>query len=183
MKKSRRLIIFAIIIVVVIVLAAGAAILWSNYQISKSNSQKNGNGSNSSQSTTTPQQAAQQTTDAADKLAYEGNVQGGVQKLNDAIKGTTNTQEQFLYYSDLATLLLNNNQLPDALAAAKSAYELNKVSGSAALVGQIANQMGDKTTAATYYQYAIDHIDPTDTYGASDKADYQSILNSLRGGQ
>ncbi|HSW78381.1 MAG TPA: hypothetical protein VLG36_06335 [Candidatus Chromulinivoraceae bacterium] len=183
MKKSRRLIIFAIIIVVVIALAAGAAILWSNYQISKSNSQKNGNGSNSSQSTTTPQQVAQQTTDAADKLAYEGNVQSGVQKLNDAIKGATNTQEQFLYYSDLATLLLNNNQLPDALAAAKSAYELNKVSGSAALVGQIANQMGDKVTAATYYQYAIDHIDPTDTYGASDKADYQSILNSLKGGQ
>lgn len=182
MKNPRRLIIFAIIIVVVIALASGAAILWSNYQASKSNSSNN-NGGNSSQTTSTPQQVAQQTTDAADKLAYDGNVQGGVQKLNDAIKGTTNTQEQFLYYSSLATLLLNNNQLPDALAAAKSAYELNKVPGSAALVGQIAAQMGDKTTAITYYQYAIDHIDPSDPYAKSDKADYQNTINSLKGGQ
>jgi predicted negative regulator of RcsB-dependent stress response len=182
MKKSRRLIIFASIIVVVIVLAVGAALIWSSYQASKSNGQNN-TGNNSGQSTTTPQQVAQTTTDAADKLAYEGNVSGGVQKLNDAIKGTTNTQEQFLYYSSLATLLLNNNQLPDALAAAKSAYELNKVSGSAALVGQIAAQMGDKTTAATYYQYAIDHIDPNDPYAKTDQADYQATINSLKGGQ
>lgn len=183
MNKPRQLIIFAIVIVVLIGVSAGAAIWWSNYQVAKTNdSSKNGDGGNNGPSGfQTP--SAEKTADSADQLAYEGDVQGGVQKLDDAIKNTTDNQELFTFYSRKATLLLNNNQLSDALEAAKKAYDLIPGSEAGALVGQIAQQMGNKTTAVDYYQKAIEHIDPTDPYAKSDKTYYQSIITDIQGGK
>lgn len=186
MKKPRNLIIIAIIVVVVIVGGSIAFLLWSRYQVARTGT----GGSTSSNSSTsgssnvpTPQTVARQTANDAEKLVYESGLQAGVQKLNTAIQNTTDTSQQFIYYEQLATILFNNNQLPDAITAAKKAYDLNQTSDSAAFVGQIAQQMGDKQTALQYYQYAVNRIDNSDIYGQSDKTYYQSIITSLQGGQ
>lgn len=179
MKKSQQLVIFIIAIVVVAIGAAAAAIFLtkSNAPVSKVQSNPT-----PSQTTSSQQAATSKTVNDATKLAYDGNLQAGVQKLSDAIKGTTDTQQQFIYYSQLATLLLNANQLPAALDAAKKAYSLNAVSDSAALVGQIAQQMGDTATAVEYYKDAISHIDPNDNpYAKTDKDYYQGIIDGLQG--
>lgn len=183
MNKPRNLIIIAIVLVVLIAGGSLAAIIWSNYQASHTN---NANGSttnaNNAQATT-PQAAAQATADNAEKLSANGNLQAGVAELNTAIKNTTDTSQQYIYYSQLATILLNNNELASALDAGKKAYSLNQTSGSAALVGQIAVQMGDKQTAIEYYTNAINHIDQSDMYAQEDKAYYQGIITNLQGGK
>ena len=167
---------------VIIVLSSVAAIWWSNYQTSR-NTQTT-NGSKSGQPAAQFQeQPAEKTADNADKLAYDGNVQGGINELNNAIKNTTDKNELFTYYSRKATLLLNNNMLSDALVAAKQAYQIDQMSESASLVAQIAEQMGDKATAIEYYQNAIDHIDPTDVYAKSDKDYYTTKIAQLKGTQ
>jgi tetratricopeptide (TPR) repeat protein len=184
MKKPRNLIIVAGIIAIVVIGGSIATILWSNYQVLHSNTNGSSTNSSSNQSSvSSPQAIAQKTANDAEQLVYDGNLQGGVQKLNDAIKNTTDTSQQFVYYSQLATLLLNNNQLPDALTAAKKAYEFQQSSDSAALVGQIAEQIGDKQTAIQYYTYALDHIDSKDMYAQSDKTYYQGIIANLQGGK
>jgi len=173
MKKPRQLIIFAIIIVVVIGLSATAAILLSQ---KRSTTDQAKNSTTPSVPQTLP---SEKKADAADKLAYEGDVAGGVQQLDDAIKGTTDKHEQFVYYSRKATLLFNNGDLAGALDAAKKAYELENTSDSAAFVGQIALQKGDKTVALDYYKKAIDHIDPTDPFAKKDTQYYQSTISGL----
>lgn len=180
MKRARTLIIIAIIIMVVVVLSSVAAIWWSNYQTSKNTQSTNSSKSNQS-AAQLQQTPAQKTADAADQLAYDGNVQGGVQELDNAIKNTTDKNDLFMYYTRKATLLANNNQLSDALAAAKQAYQINQTSDSAALVAQIAEQMGDKATAIEYYQNAINHIDNTDPYAKSDTDYYKSKITALGG--
>ncbi|HEY5695653.1 MAG TPA: hypothetical protein VIQ80_02355 [Candidatus Saccharimonadales bacterium] len=183
MKRARTLIIIAIIIMVIVVASSIAAIWWSNYQTAQKNQSSN-NGTNSGQSNTQFQQLpAEKTADNADKIAYEGNVQGGVQELDNAIKNTTDKSQLFIYYSRKATLLLNNNQLSDALDAAKQAYQINQTSESASLVGQIAEKMNDKATAITYYQNALDHIDQTDPYAKSDADYFNGKLATLKGGR
>lgn len=188
MRKPRNLIIIAIIVVVLIIAGSVGAILWSNYQTahpgsSSANGQSGSNGTSSGSAALTPQQVARNTADDAEKLASNGNVQGGAQALNNAIKNTTDTSQLFIYYSQLAAMLLNANQLPDALTAAKQAYTLNQTSDSGALVGEIAALMGDKPTAIQYYTNAINHIDPNDMYAQSDKQYYQSVISNLQGGK
>jgi tetratricopeptide (TPR) repeat protein len=177
MKKPRRLIIFAIIIVIVVVLSAGAAILLSRHNNNSSTSQ------GSKKVAVAPQELpAEKTADAADKLAYSGNVAAGTKALDNAIKSTTNTQDQFIYYSSKANLLLNNNDPKDALVAALQAYNLQKTSDSAALVGQISGVVGDKQQSLEYYKKALSLVDPTDPVAKDDTAYYQSIVTSLEKG-
>lgn len=184
MKKPRNLIIIAIVILVLIVAGSIAVIWWSNYKTAHPNSTSNTSGNSGSSGqlgAVTPVQAAQQTANDAQKIAYTSGVPAGVKALNDAIQNTTDTSQQFIYYEQLATILFNNNQLTDAITAAKKAYSLNQTSDSAAFVGQIAQQMGDKQTAIQYYQYAVDRIDKNDIYAQSDKTYYQGIITSLGG--
>jgi tetratricopeptide (TPR) repeat protein len=183
MSKKRQLIIFAIVIVVLVGVSAGAAVWFSNYQVSKTNQSSNNSGGDKNQGSPMQATPAEKTADDADQLAYKGDVQAGVQKLDDAIKNTSDNQELFTFYSRKATLLLNNNDLPGALEAAKKAYAISPGSESGALVAQIAEQMGDKATAVEYYQNAIDHIDKTDPYAKSDTEYYQSKIHELQGGQ
>lgn len=167
---------------VIIVLSSIAAIWWSNYQTSK-NTQSTNNSNSSSSAPQFQEQPAEKTADNADQLAYNGDVQGGIKELNNAIKNTTDKNELFTFYSRKATLLLNNNMLSDALIAAKQAYQINQTSESGALVAQIAEQMGDSKTAIEYYQNAIDHIDKSDPYAKSDGDYYNSKITQLKGGQ
>jgi tetratricopeptide (TPR) repeat protein len=179
MKKSRRLIIFVIIIVIVIGLAAATAILLSQHNMNVST-----NPTSSKQSSTAPQELpAEKTADAADKLASSGNVAAGTQALDTAIKNTTNIQDQYVYYSRKATLLLNNNDLNGALAAAISAYNLRQSSDSAALVGQIARKKGDNQQAISYYTLALNHIDKTDPFSNEDTAYYKTVISDIQQGK
>jgi len=179
MIQKRRIIILGIIVVVVIGLSIAAAVIISLQQ-NKSSSNDN-NGSKPGGSTELKKKPAEKTADAADKKAFEGDVQGGVKQLDDAIANTSDNEDLYIFYSRKATLLLNNNMLADALVAAKKAYEARNSSDSAALVGQIASQQGNKTLAIEYYKKAIEHIDKTDPFADEDKAYYQTTITELGG--
>jgi tetratricopeptide (TPR) repeat protein len=177
MKKPRRLIIFVIIILIVIGLSAGAAILLTRHSdtpVAQTNKKT---------STVPKELPAEKTADDAEKLAYNGDVAGGTQALDEAIKNTDNSQDQYIYYSRKATLLLNNHDLNGALTAAVQAYNLQKTSNSAALVGQIARSKGDAQQATDYYNKAIAAIDPTDPFSKEDKAYYQMVVSDIAKGK
>jgi len=177
--KKRQLIIFAIILVVVVGASAAFAIFLSQ-QSSQNSPQQNGDNS---QPTAANKPPAVKTSDDADKLAADGDVQGGVKKLDDAIKTTDNSHDQFIYYSQKATLLFNDKNYAEALVAATQAYNLEKTSDSAAFVGQIARAKGDTAMALDYYKKALNLIDSSDPYAKNDRQYYQGIVNELEGGK
>lgn len=177
MSKRRRIILFAIIIVVVAGAAAGTA-LFLSWQHSSTNQPS----SNNNTPTTPVKQPAEQKSDAADKLAADGNLKGGVKAYDEAIKNTKDPHEQFTYYSNKATLLYNNHDLAGALTAAQAAYNLEKMPDSAAFVGQIAREQGNASLALEYYKKALGLIDNSDPFAKQDKTYYQGIINDLQGG-
>jgi tetratricopeptide (TPR) repeat protein len=184
MIPKRRLITLGSIVVAVILASAAFAIYISQQQ-NKSSSDGT-NGSNSSQngdgSSSLPEKSpAEKEADAADKKAYEGDVQAGVKQLDNAIENTSDKSDLYIFYSRKATLLLNNNMLADALEVAKKAYELRLSSDSAALVGQIAAQQGNKAVAIDYYKKAIERIDKNDPFADEDKTYYQGLVTELGG--
>ena len=179
MIQKRRILILGIIVVVVVGASAATAIIISLQQNKPSSN--NNNGSGSGKSLEFKKKPAEKTADAADKAAFEGNVESGVKQLDDAIANTSDNEDLYIYYSRKATLLLNNNMLADALVAAKKAYETRNSSDSAALVGQIASQQGDKPLAIEYYKKAIEHIDTSDPFADEDKTYYQTTITELGG--
>lgn len=177
MSKRRRIIIFASIIVVIGALSATVAILLS---------QRNSNNTSTTKPNNTvtglpPRSAAENKANDADKVAYSGDVAGGVKQLDEAIQNTTDSEDQYIYYSRKATLLFNNDDLAGAMTAAKKAYELKKSSDSAAFVGQIAQKQGDKATGIDYYNKAISLINNDDPYAKDDKRYYEGIVRQLQG--
>lgn len=170
MKKPRQLIIFAIVIVVLIAVSAGAAMWWSNYQISRTGTPTEEPADTTSGFEELP---AEKTANEADELAYEGDVEAGVEKLDQAIANTTDKSEQFMYYSRKATLLMNSNDFNGALEAALKAYQLDANSESAALVAQIAEEMKKYQLATDYYQKAIDRVDKSSPHANEDTKYYK----------
>lgn len=181
MIPKRRIIILGTIVVIVIGASAALAIFISMQQNKSSSNGNGGTSQNGNSPVPFQKKPAEKTADAAEKTAFEGNVQGGVKQLDDAIANTSDDEELYIFYSRKATLLLNNNMLPEALDAAKKAYELHNSSDSAALVGQIAQAQGDKALAIEYYQKAIKHIDTSDPFADEDKKYYESTLTELGG--
>jgi tetratricopeptide (TPR) repeat protein len=178
MTQKRRIIILAIIVVIVIGASVATAIYFSNLQNQSSGPDDSPDKGGSSFPEKSP---AEKTADNADKVAYEGNVDGGVKQLDDAIANTSDSKELYIFYSRKATLLFNNHRLPEALEAAKKAYEARNSSDSAALVGQIAQAQEDKALAVEYYKKAIEHLDKTDPFADEDKTYYQGIITELGG--
>jgi tetratricopeptide (TPR) repeat protein len=178
MSKRRRIIIFASIIVVIGAISATVAILLSQRDNTATTNQPTGG-------TVTglpPRSAAENKANEADKAAFSGDVAGGVKQLDEAIQNTSNSEDQYIYYSRKATLLFNNDDLAGAMIAAKQAYEIKKSSDSAAFVGQIAQKQGDKPMAIDYYNKAIGLINQDDPYAKDDKLYYQGIISQLQGG-
>ncbi len=177
MKNKRRVIIFIVIIVVVIGIGVAAALILSN-------SAKPNTSINSPQQggSTAKQQQVTQTTNDATKQAYSGNVNGGVQQLNDAIKNTSDTHEKFVYYSNIATILFNNKDYAGALDAAMKAFAIEQTSDMAAFIGQIDRAKGDNQSSITYYNKAIQLIDPNNNPTAkNDKAYYMLMITQMGG--
>lgn len=172
-KKPRQLIIFGVIILVVVIASAAFAIFLSMQQVADVPS-KQKTSSSLPQKTPVDKKA-----DEADKLAFEGDVNGGVQVLDNAIKNTDKGSEQAVYYSQKATLLFNNKEYVGALTAAKKAFELQNSSDSAAFVGQINREKGDTAEALNYYKKAISLIDKTSPFANDDTAYYQSVVKEL----
>lgn len=175
-RPQKKHIIFIGIFVVVIGISATAAVLFTQYQasIAPPDEKKTIAG--------LQKLPSEKKADAADKLAYEGDINGGVQSLDDAIKNTTDLHEKFTYYSHKATILLNNQDFSAALTAALQAYEIEKTSSSAALVGQIAREKGDKAQALEYYKKAIKLIDKQDPFADEDKAYYEETVTEIEAG-
>jgi tetratricopeptide (TPR) repeat protein len=174
-RPSKKVIIFAIIIVVVIGVSATAAIIISQQQIAKEQA--------ANDPVLQPPSPAEEKAEEAEKIAFEGDVASGVKTLEEAIKNTTDSHEKYIYYSNLATLLLNDNNLDAALPAAKSAYELEKSSDSAALVGQIARTKGNRAEAVEYYKKAVERLDATDPFSDEDKQYYEETIAEIEGGR
>lgn len=173
MKLSKKTIIFSIAIVIV---AAGAALAAYLLLMPKQDQRAN------EQQGTTPvlqKYPSEEKADSADKLAFEGNIAGGVQLLDDAIKTTSDSTELLVYYSRKATLLFNNNQLDEALVAAKKADEIAQSSDSAAFVGQIARKKGNAAEAIEYYKKAVTKVSENDPLADEDVAYYQEIVAEL----
>lgn len=179
LKKPRRVIIFAIIIVVVAA-AATAAAIWMSRQNGGSDSGEDQAGDGGS--SVPAELPAERKADEADKLALDGDVQGGAKQLDEAIENTSDSFEKFIYYSRKATLLYNNNDFAGAQDAAIKAYAIQKTSDSAAFVGQIAKERGDKALALDYYKRAVAAIDNADPFADEDRAYYQGIISELERG-
>jgi len=163
--------------VIVVALSAGAAI-WLSMQNSSNN---NGGGQTPEELETHP---AVEKGEEADKLATEGNLQGGVDLIDDAIENSSDSHERYILYSEKASLLLNNGKLDEALAAAKLAYEAEQIAGAAALVAQIAEQKGDKPTAIEYYRKAAELTNPeASPLADEEKRHYEQKVAQLEGGQ
>lgn len=180
MIQKRRIIILGIIVAIVVGASIVTAIILSQQQNKSSSGDTNGTPQ-SSGVTPTQKKPSEKTADAAEKAAFEGDVQGGVKQLDDAIENTSDKSDLYIYYSRKATLLLNNNMLAEALDAAKKAYDVRNSSDSAALVGQVARQQGNKALAIEYYKKAIEHIDTTDPFSDEDTTYYQDTIKELGG--
>jgi tetratricopeptide (TPR) repeat protein len=174
-KLQKKQILFAAIIIVVVGLSVTAAVLFSQYQASVRPDSDN------KPATTSPKAVIEEKADDAMKQAYEGDVSGGAASLDEAIKNTTDNHEKSVYYSRKATLLYNSQDLAGALAAALQAYELEKSSDSAALVGQFSKESGNNAQAIEYYKKAIELIDKADPYSNEDVKYYNSIVKELGG--
>jgi len=176
MKNKRRVIIFIIIIVIVVGIGVATALILSNSAKPKSST------STSEQSNTSQQQVTQ-TTNSAAKQAYSGDVNGGVQQLNDAIKNTNDTHQKFVYYSNIATILFNNKDYTGALDAATKAFAIEQTSDMAAFIGQIERAKGDNQSSITYYNKAIQLIDPNNNPTAKNDKAYYTLMITQMGGK
>lgn len=174
-KKQRRIIIYGALVVLVGGLAAIAATLVSQLP-SSPNSADTTNTSG-----TIAEAPAKKKSQEIDKIAYEGNLDASVQAYDEAIKNSSDPAEKQIYYSNKATTLYNNHQLDAAFDAAKSAYDTQQSSDSAAFVAQIAEERGDKATAIEYYKKAITLVDPSHPYADEDIAYYKSKVTGLGG--
>ena len=176
MKTQKKAIIFAIITVVVVGLAAGAAIYFSNKQNEAAKNQT----ANDNASTKPQRLPSEEKADEVDKMAGEqGDVTEGAKAYDEAIKNTSDSTEQFVYYSRKATLLYNNKDYNGALDAARKADDIKKTSDSAAFVGQIAREKGDTALALAYYKKALQAIDKADPFWDEDTDYYKSIIAEL----
>lgn len=169
--KSRRKLIFVSIAIGVAILAGGAAFIVSQLQNKQSNQ-------NTEQAVT---QAEQSSVDA-DKVAFEGNVADGVKAYDDAISKTSDNEALFTLYARKATLLYNDGQFDAALEVAKKSYDLKQGPNSAAFVGQIARDKGDKAMALEYYKKALKLVTPDDPLQKQDKQYYSAIIKELEAG-
>jgi tetratricopeptide (TPR) repeat protein len=181
MIQKRRIIILGVIVVIVIGASIAAAIILSQQQNKSSSNNGDNGGSNGGSAVPFQKKQSEKTADAADKAAYEGDVEGGVKQLDEAIASTSDNEDLYIFYSRKATLLLNNNMLAEALDAAQKAYDLRKSSDSAALVGQIARQQGNNTLAIEYYKKAIERLDKTDPFADEDKTYYEETIKEMGG--
>jgi len=177
MKNKRQVIIFVGIIIVVIGIGIAVALMLSNS--AKPTSTTTSQGTTSA----TKQQVTTQTTNNATKKADSGDVSGGVQQLNDAIKNTSDTHEKFVYYSNIATILFNNKDYVGALDAATKAFAIEQTSDMAAFIGQIERTKGDNASAITYYNKAIQLIDATNNPTAKNDKAYYTLMISQMGGK
>lgn len=178
-KNPKRIIIFAGIILVLIIAGTATALILSQPKSSDTSS----SGQNGQPQQKLERKPSEKKADSADKLALEGNVEGGVKELDDAIKNTDNDEDKFVYYSRKATLLYNSGDLSGALAPAISAYQLKETSDSAAFVGQIAREKGDRVMALDYYKKAVAHIDPSKPLAGEDKKHYEAVVAEIEAGQ
>lgn len=181
MIQKRRIIILGSIVVIVIGVSIAVAIILSQQQNKSSSNNGDNGGSNGDSAAPFQKKPSEKTADAADKAAYEGNVEGGVKQLDEAIASTSDNEDLYIYYSRKATLLFNNNMLAEAQDAATKAYDLHKSSDSAAFVGQIARQQGNTALAIEYYKKAIERLDKTDPFADEDKVYYQDTIKEMGG--
>lgn len=176
MKTHKKAIIFAIIVIIVVGVAATAAIYFSNRQNETAQNEpadENAQGPGR-------RLPSEEKADEVDKMAGEkGDVAEGAKAYDEAIKNTSDSTEQFVYYSRKATLLYNNKDYSGALEAAKKADDIKKTSDSAAFVGQIAREKGDAALALQYYKKALQAIDKNDPFSDEDTDYYTAIIAEL----
>lgn len=175
-KPNKKQLIFAAIIVAVIAVSGTAAFLVTRQQTPVTPA------TDETGKTVEELPAVEKKADEAIKQAYEGDVAGGAAALDKAIDDTNDSNEKYIFYSRKATLLYNGGDIAGALTAALKAYELNKISDSAALVGQFSRESGNTAQAIEYYKKAASLVDKSDPLWDEDEAYYKSVVAELEGG-
>jgi len=177
-ERKKLIIIVAVTIVVLVAGSVGLAYL-NGITITPFDETTTDGDAN--QATGYRQTEAEKSAGEADKKAYEGDVEGATKDLDEQIKNTDDPEEKFVFQSQKATLLLNDGKKDQALSAAIDAHKTVQGPGSAAFVGQIAEEQGNKDLAREYYQKALDLIDDESPFAQSDRDYYQSKLTELGG--
>jgi Flp pilus assembly protein TadD len=116
----------------------------------------------------------------ANSLALSGDY-AGAQKLLDAARAKTeDSKSQAALYLSQATISLNSGNYTDAKTYATAADKLTPTPNTAALLGYIAAQTGDKVTARSFYQQAIDRLDKNANDYNTSLSDYKAKLQDLQ---
>ena len=173
MSRSKKIITVVIILVVLVGASAGVALLLNRPR------QTEQSATDTTVNQSPVDKPAEKKAAVAEKLANTGDVEAETKMLDEAIKGTQDSHEKFVYYSRKATILLNDNKLGGAQVAAKQAFDIEQGSASAALVGQIAQQNGDTETALDYYKKAVQLIDTSDPMADEDEEFYNAQIAEL----
>jgi len=116
----------------------------------------------------------------ADELVQKGDYAGAQKLLDEERAKTTNVQDQIALYLSQASVALNAGNYVDAQTYAVAANKLSPTANTAALLGYIAAQAGDKTAAKTYYQKAINMLDKKANNYNTSLNDYQAKLGELQ---
>lgn len=176
----RKKVIIASITIVVLFAAGGLYYLFSTfgkYTDDTSTIDQNTSDAKISPETTRISQQAQD--------AYvKGSFSGAVKQYDNALKNTSlTTEDRGDLLKGKATLYFNDNKLEDALAIAKEADNTAPTRFTAALIGDIYRDLGDKTNAVSYYNRAIERI-TMDGYGDlpfNDKDYYETRIKIANG--
>jgi tetratricopeptide (TPR) repeat protein len=112
-------------------------------------------------------------------LEQKGDTEGAAAVYTEAATSTDNKVEKAYLYSSASSVYLNADKLDQSLESALDAYEAAPSEGSAALVADIYERLGDEQRAIEYYNKTIELIDPEDptTYGSEF---YQSRIDELQ---
>jgi tetratricopeptide (TPR) repeat protein len=118
-------------------------------------------------------------TEKVQALEKKGDTEGAAAIYTEAATSTDNKVEKAYLYSSASSVYLNADKLDKSLEAALDAYEAAPSEGSAALVADLYERLGDKQRAIEYYNKTIELIDPDDptTYGSDF---YQSRIDELK---
>lgn len=176
--QYKRVAVFGGIIVIIVLVSGTAAVLLSLRHSSSNVPEETGNGNGQLE-----ELPAEREADKADKMAVEGDLEGGVEALDGQIESAKSDQDKYIFYSRKATLLFNNEKYDEALTAALEAYKLKQSSDSAAFVGQVAMEKGDNALALEYYKKALPLIDKNDPFADEDETYYRDVISGLEGGR
>lgn len=102
--------------------------------------------------------SSEKVTDAYEQ-AYQGDYAEAQRAIDESISKASDPDDKSGGYMTQAGLAMNAGKYEDAKKYALKAEQASPTDGTAALLGDIAMRLGDKSAAQKYYQQAIDRLE------------------------